>query len=319
MNVSDPLVCVVVLNWNGLKDTVECLESLQKITYPNHKVVVVDNASASDDVRILRDRFGAYAHIIRNDRNYGYTGGNNIGIRHALQAHDPGYVLILNNDTTVAPDFLGHLVHAAESDRAIGVAGPKVYYRDLPDRIQSAGMKVNMWTGQSTLIGGRQLDAGQHDTLREVDSVSGCCLLIKRLAIESVGEFDERYFCYWDETDYCARIRKAGLKVMYVPEASIWHRMPMKERLFDCTPTAGKSAAVSQYFVARNHFRFMRRHATRLQYATFLACFFGYHLWFMVALCLLYHRDTRALAGFFRGTIDGLFRPVDEPTFKPQP
>jgi len=93
----------------------------------------------------------------------------------------------------------------------------------------------------------------------------------------------------------------------------------MKERLFDSTPTAGKSAAVSQYFVARNHFRFMRRHATRLQYATFLACFFGYHLWFMVALCLLYHRDTRALAGFFRGTIDGLFRPVDEPTFKPQP
>jgi hypothetical protein len=316
--MTDPLVCIIVLNWNGLKDTVECLESLQNITYSNHKVVVVDNASASDDAVVLRQKFGDCAHIIQNDKNYGYTGGNNVGIGYGLQAVKADYLLVLNNDTTVAPDFLGHLVHTAESDPTIGVAGPKVYYRDLPDRIQSAGVKVNMWTGQSTLIGGRRLDAGQHDTLQEVDSVSGCCLLIKRLAIESVGEFDESYFCYWDETDYCARIRKAGLKVMYVPEARIWHKMPMKQQLSDTTPTAGKSGGLAQYCAARNQFRFMRRHATRWQYASFLAYFFSYHLWYMAALNLLYHRDIRAFKGSSRGTLDGLFKPDAEPTFKPE-
>jgi GT2 family glycosyltransferase len=318
MNVSDPLVCIVVLNWNGLRDTIECLESLQKIAYPNHKVVVVDNASASDDAGALRQKFGDYAHIIQNDKNYGYTGGNNIGIRYGLQVVKADYLLILNNDTTVAPDFLGHLVGTAETDSATGVAGPKVYYYDFPDRIQSAGMRVNMWTGQATLIGSRRLDTGQHRKPQEVDAVSGCCLLIKREAIRTVGEFDESYFCYWDETDYCARIRKAGLKVLCVPEAWIWHKMPMKQRLSDMTPTAGKSRGLAQYCAARNQFRFMRRHATRWQYASFLAYFFAYRLWFMAALNLLYHRDIRAFKGFSRGTLDGLLKPDAEPTFKPE-
>jgi len=112
----------------------ECLESLRNITYPDYEVIVVDNASEGNDVRILREKFGDYIHIIENDKNYGYTGGNNIGMKYAMAHHQPDYILILNNDTVVAPNFLTGMIGAAESDDSIGVVGPKVCYNDPPDR-----------------------------------------------------------------------------------------------------------------------------------------------------------------------------------------
>jgi len=299
-------VSIIILNWNGLKDTVECLESLKKITYPNYKVVVVDNRSIGDDVARLRHGFGDYIHIIENDKNYGYTGGNNIGMRYCLAHLQPDYLLVLNNDIVVAPDFLNHLVDAAEADPAVGIAGPKVYYYDYPNCIQSAGATINMWTGQVTSIGCKQVDRGQYDNQREVDYVSGSCLLIRKNVVQRVGMFDESYFCYWDETDYCTRVRKAGHKIMYVPQARIWHKNPMKEKIWQKTP-GGRSTDLPYYYSARNNFRFMRKHASRRQYLTFLICFFGYYFWVMAATCLLYYRDSRRLAGFCRGVRDGLF------------
>ena len=113
-----PKVSIIVLNWNGLDDTIECLESLRDVTYPNYRVIVVDNGSAGDDVRILRERFEECAHIIANDRNYGFAEGNNIGMRYALDSFDPTYLLLLNNDTVVAPDFLDKLFKVADSYRS---------------------------------------------------------------------------------------------------------------------------------------------------------------------------------------------------------
>jgi len=305
--MSGPRVSIVVLNWNGLEDTVACLESLKKITYPSYEVVVVDNCSRGNDAEALEEKFRGYAHVVRNDRNYGYTGGNNIGIRHVLDRTSPEYLLILNNDTVVAPDFLERMIKTAESDASIGIAGPKVYYHEFPDRIQSAGAKVNMRKGQASLIGVKEVDTGQYDEQREVDYVIGCCLLIKREVTQKVGLFDENYFCYWDETDYCFRAREAGYRIVYVPGAKIWHKAPMKLKVRDKTPTGGKASGLPYYFMARNNFRFMRKHATKGQYRSFLLYFLGYHFWFMTAVCLLYHRDVGRLSGFYRGAKDGLF------------
>src|SRR5512137_3063861 len=110
-----PKVSIVILNWNGLADTRECLRSLQQVTYPNCEIILVDNASSGDDVRLLTDEFGDSVRVVRNEKNYGFAAGNNIGIKFALDHSSPDYVFLLNNDTTLAPDFLDELVTAAES------------------------------------------------------------------------------------------------------------------------------------------------------------------------------------------------------------
>jgi hypothetical protein len=304
--MTDPAVSIIVLNWNGLEDTVECLESLKKLTYPNYEVIVVDNGSKGDDAEKLEEKFGDSIRLIRSDKNYGYTGGNNMAIRYLLDKSAPDYFLILNNDTVVTPEFLNQMVKVAESDSSIGIVGPKVYYYQFPERIHSAGGKVNMQTGQAFHIGIKQVDSGQYDSQREVDYLSGCCLLIKKDVVEKVGLFDESYFCYWDETDYCFRAREAGYKVAYIPEAKIRHKAPVKLKAWDKTPRGDKGSGLPYYYMARNNFKFMRKHATKGQYCSFLFYFFGYHFWFMTAVCLLYHRDVGRLLGFHRGVRDGL-------------
>jgi GT2 family glycosyltransferase len=164
-----------------------------------------------------------------------------------------------------------------------------------------------MRTGQASLVGVKEVDAGQYDRQQEVDYVFGCCLLIKREVVEKVGLFDESYFSYWDETDYCFRAGEAGYRVVCIPEAKVWHKAPIKLKLWDKAPTGGKASGLSYYYMARNNFKFMRKHAKKMQYSSFLLYFFGYQFWFMTAVCLLYHRDLGRLSGFYRGVRDGLF------------
>jgi GT2 family glycosyltransferase len=306
MEIERPRVSIIVLNWNGLKDTVECLQSLKAISYPSYEVVVVDNASTGDDVSALKRSFGDFVRIVENDKNYGYTGGNNIGLRLCLANSHPDYLLILNNDIVVAPDFLDHLVRAAEAAPSMGMAGPKVYYFDDPNRIQNAGTIFNMWKGEATSIGSKQLDTGLYDSPREADAVSGSCLLVRREVIEKVGAFDESYFAYWDDTDYCTRARKAGYSVIYVPQARVWHKNPIKQKIWDKTSRC-KTSTQRYYYSARNNFKFMKKYANRAQYAVFLIYFFTYRFAAMSATCLLYDRSPAQFTAFCRGVKDGLF------------
>jgi len=300
-------VSVIILNWNGLEDTIECLESLKKINYPNYEVILVDNGSKGNDVQVLEEKFGDYIHLIQNDKNYGYTGGNNIGMRYVVRDSASEYVLILNNDTVVAPDLLDHMVQVAESDPSIGMVGSKVCYYDCHGRIQGVGGKVNMRTGQASLIGFKEIDTGQYDTEQEVDYIFGCCLLVKTEAVRKIGLFDESYFCYWDETDYCFRARAAGYKVVYAPAATVWHKASLQVKVWDKSPAGGSVGGLSYYYMARNNFRFMRKHANKVQYRSFVLYFFGYYVWLVTGVCLLSHRDVRQLIGFWRGARDGLF------------
>lgn len=299
------MVCIIVLNWNGLQDTLECLESLEAASYPNFEVLVVDNGSTGDDAAVLQARAGGRMRLLENDRNYGYTGGNNIGIRDCLARWQPDYLLILNNDVIVAPDFLDRLVEAAQADPRAGITGPRVYYHAEPDRIQSAGMAVDLWKGRTASIGLKQKDRGQHDTQRQVDCVSGCCLLIRRTVIEEIGLLDEGYFAYWDEVDYCTRAKKARYRVLYVPAARVWHKSPIKQKIWDRT-SAGQGSSLRYYYSARNNFIFMRKHASRAQYAVFLLYFFAFRFWLTSAVCLVYDRSFRQFAAFCRGVRDGL-------------
>jgi len=303
-----PKVCIIILNWNGLEDTIECLESLKKISYPNYEVIVVDNGSEGEDAQVLKEKFGDYIYLIRNDKNYGSTGGNNIGMRYALDNSNADYLLLLNNDTIVDAQFITEMLKVAETDPTIGIAGARVYYYDDPDRLQPAGVKISLWTAQTKgLVEApmqrtkrTEVDGGQYDPVREVDWVTGCCFLIKKRVVENIGFFDESFFCYWDEPDYCLRAKKAGYKIVYVPRAKLWHKVGAATK---------KVTGFGHYYGARNSFLFMRKHATRWQYRCFLIYFFGVYFWRVTAGCFMHRRHPRMLFSFYQGIRDGLRHP----------
>jgi len=290
-------VCVIVLNWNGLEDTIECVESLRKVTYPAMSVLVVDNGSEGHDASELRRRFGDSIDLIENDKNYGFAEGNNIGIRYALEQLSPDYVLLLNNDTVVDPEFLSELVRSAESDHSIGIVGPKVLFYHEPSTLQSAGGTFNWWTGQASLIGCTQIDTGQFDVARDVDWVIGCALLAKASVIRKIGLLYEGYFCYREEVDWCARCKGAGYAVRYVPKASIWHKRRLATNRID---------EFRLYHMTRNQFLLMKRNAKRLQFACFVIQFGLVWLPVTPLLLLIRQRDFKLIMSFYKGVADGI-------------
>jgi hypothetical protein len=254
---AQPQVFTVILNWNGLADTRECLESLRRIDYPNYRTIVVDNGSEDAEATALRSEFGDSIELIESPANLGFAGGMNLGIRQALE-RGADYVLLLNNDTTVDPGFLSELVSAVDALDDAAAACPKAYYYDEPEIIYSTGGSVNLWTGTARQVGNGQKDSGQYDEVAERGYADGVCMLIPRRAIEAVGLLDDDYFAYWEETDWCARARKMGMRCYYVPGARIWHK------------AARVQAPTNKYrfLFRRNALMFVRKRGTRLQFLT---------------------------------------------------
>lgn len=219
-----PSVAVVVLTWNGRDLTLDCLRSLEAVTTPNVRVMVVDNASTDGTVAAIRDRYRERIDILENPANLGFAEGNNAGIRRAL---DEGarFILLLNNDTTVAPNFIDELLLAMRESGGIGIATPKIYFAEPPNRIWYAGGEISLWRGTARHIGIRETDRGQHDRPRDVDYASGCAFFARREVFERVGLLDESYRAYFEDADLCMRAAKAGFRIRYVPAAKVWHRI----------------------------------------------------------------------------------------------
>jgi GT2 family glycosyltransferase len=249
----EPLVSIVILNWNSLEDTRECLQSLQRIAYSNRSIVVVDNGSAAREAAALRDEFGDVLDLIESETNLGFAAGANLGIRHALK-NGAEYVLLLNNDTAVDPMFLTALVEAAVS-RGDGAAFcPKTYFYAQPEMIYSTGGSVSAWTATARQIGRGQRDSGQFDRVATRDYADGVCILMPRRALETIGLLDEDYFAYWEETDWCTRARVSGFRCYYIPDARIWHK------------AARVQSPTNQYYFLyrRNALMFVRKRGTPL-------------------------------------------------------
>ena len=207
------------------------------------------------------------------------------------------YVLLLNNDTVVDPDFLGELVKAAEADPRIGFAGPKVFFYDFMGRkdvISFAGGLLDMRKGKSIHLGEKQVDGGQHDRQRDVDYVEGSCMLVRADVIKKIGMLDPAYFAYWEEMDWCVRGGRAGYRMIYVPGSKIWHKIG-----------ASSVGSSNVYLLTRNRFWFMRKYASRRQYISFMLYFFGYWFWEM-SRHYLFHRNMQGLKAFYRGIGEGL-------------
>ncbi|MDH3197257.1 MAG: glycosyltransferase family 2 protein [Candidatus Krumholzibacteria bacterium] len=219
-----PRVVVIVLTWNGRDLTLECLESLRSVRAAGVEVVVVDNASSDGTAAAVRERHGDGVTLIENGANLGFSAGNNVGIAYALR-RGARFMLLLNNDTAVDPDFIDELLRPLERDPRVGITGPKIYYYTPRDRIWFAGGEVRMARGLARHVGIRETDRGQYDAPREVDYVTGCALMARREVYEEIGLLDPSYAAYFEDTDLCMRARRAGYGLLYVPTAKVWHKI----------------------------------------------------------------------------------------------
>lgn len=343
-----PKVTIIILNWNGWEDTIECLESLYQITYPNYEVIVVDNGSEDESVEKIKEycegeievesKFFEYnptnkpihvveytqqeaerggvlreekylsklepdkkLRLIRNDENYGFAEGNNIGMRYALKALNPSYVSLLNNDTVVDKEFLRELVKVAESDEKAGNVGSKIYYYNghEKDIVYFGGGKLSEHFKIAWCKGINETDAHLYDEIIECDWVTGCSMLIRKTLLCQLGGFDSTFFLYCEDVDLSIRAKKRGWKNIYVPKSKVWHQV-------------GKSSNTNRetisptlvYHGTRSRIIFARKHANILLCFLFIICFVVYKF---INVAIL-KKDLRLVKNFYQGAKDGLKR-----------
>ncbi len=243
---SSPLVSVITVNYNQSIATCDMLKSLYACGYDNLEVIVVDNASPKDHPDLITEMY-PQVKLIKNSLNTGFAGGNNIGICQSSGK----YLFLLNNDTIVPAECITLLVEKLESHRDIGIVCPKIKFFDRPDTIQYAGYEKMSTIGVHCKVTGYgEKDNGQYDHTVFTNYAHGAAMMLKREIIEKVGLMPDIYFLYYEELDWCERIKKAGYRILYVHDVVIMH----KESL-----ATGHGSPLKTYYMNRNRFLYARR------------------------------------------------------------
>lgn len=243
-------VSMVILNLDGYEDTRECLLSIRCVHYPSLEVILVNNGCSDDSPKRLLSEFPE-VRVLTNRENLGYGGGCNLGIKDAI-GRGADFVLLLNNDTIVDPDFLLNLIQIGETDPRIGILGPKIYYASDPQRIWFAGGFVKLKSGRYGHIGQDRIDTeNKFGETREIGWITGCALLIRTSVFEKIGFLDSDLFAYFEDADFCLRARSAGYRCVFVPDAKVWHKV---------SRTSGAESPFTLYLGARNLLVWLSRH-----------------------------------------------------------
>lgn len=331
--MSEPSISIIILNWNGWKDTVECLESLYHVNYSNYKVIVIDNNSSDNSIEKMIDYLNGKIEVnskffdynkknkpikiiksskqsklkenfnnddlilIENDKNDGFAEGNNIGIRYALENLNPDYILLLNNDTVVHKDFLKEMVNVSGKNENFGIIGPKIYYYNEPDVIWCIGGKIDWKFARGLHVGINEVDKGQYNKTNEFDYISGSAFLVKREVIDKIGLLDKTFFLYFEETDLALRASKEGYKSVYAPKAKIWHKVSKSG--------GGISKPIGLYYITRNRWIFMKKWAKKSDYAFFIAYQVIGALILPIFLSF-YYMDKNLFLAYYHGLMDGI-------------
>lgn len=258
-------VGVIVLNWNGKVDTIECLASVaaSKTKTIDLRVYVVDNASEDGSVKAFKKQFPDFTYIV-NQKNLGFSGGNNVGVYQAI-ADGAAYVILLNNDTTVAPDTFERLVVGAKKHQ-FDIASPKIYF--YPGREfhhqhyqRSERGKVIWYAGGRNdwanvipkHIGVDEVDHGQWQRPQETEFASGCCMLIDRKVVKAIGGLDDTFRAYFEDNDYCMKARRRGFTIGYIPDSKMWHK--------NAGSSGGSGSKTQVDLVDRSRFIFAMRYS----------------------------------------------------------
>ena len=259
-------VFVVIVNFNRTQETLGCLRSVGNLEIKDSwqlKTIVVDNSPK----KTLKGKIKEFSNVklIETKENTGFAGGNNIGIKHALK-NKADFVMLLNNDAFIAPKVLIYLIKAALKKKNIGIFSPKIYFasgfeyhqqkyhkKDLGKVIWYAGGHIDWQNIMGVHENIDKVDKGQFKKSKEVEFVSGCCMLIKKEVFEKIGLLDEKYFLYLEDMDFCVRAKKAGFKLFFEPKAIVWHKN---------LGTSKKTASdIQAYYYTRNRLLFAFKYA----------------------------------------------------------
>jgi GT2 family glycosyltransferase len=245
-----PPVAIIILNWNGINDTLECLESVRQIQYDNFSIVVVDNGSEDDSCLQIRNNYPE-VKLIENRANLGFAEGNNVGIRYALD-QGADFVFLLNNDTVVDPLIVTELLAAARINDDDGIYGAKIYYYSEPEKIWYAGA---WWDNDNCQFSHSNADITE---VVVTDYVCGCTMFISRKTLEIIGLMDPVFFLTYEETDWCYRALRSGVKSYCVPTAKVWHKISAS--------FGGNSSPIVSYFMSRNLLLWAERNLSLINY-----------------------------------------------------
>lgn len=264
-----PQVMIIIVNWNGLSDTLDCLTSLQRLDYSNHEVVVVDNGSTDGSVSAIQAH-DSRVIIVETGENLGYTGGNNVGIRYALE-RGTDHVFLLNNDTVVDPYILKELMDFSTSHPEAGIIGPKQYFFDQPNVVAGTGSVIDWQRGTIMHLrrGTVESDSGPSgsEVPQRVDFSDGCAVCVHRQFLETVGMLDERFYLGgYEDASWGVRAAAHGYQVWNVPTAKMWHKI---------SATAGIGSPLTTYYMTRNALLFFWENLS------------GYHQWLCISRILL--------------------------------
>lgn len=302
-NLLPPSIFAVMLNWNEFHHTVPCIDSLKKSGMPIYKILVLDQASEDGSgeklLRLYKD--DSQVQIILNDKNYGFSGGMNIGIQNALD-QDAEYVFILNNDTIVDEDCLLHLYNVIVGDTSVAVAGPAIMYHSNPEKLwQAGGYFSKLKMGVSVPDKGKNYSEINQNTC-EVSFLTGCALLVPRKTFQIVGFFDSSLFFYGDDVDYGLRIKKSGLKMLFVPTAKVWHKID--------DITVDRTTPYVLYHLARSTVIALRKNFSGIEkfYGIFLQ--FTLYTSFRIWQTIKGRKGLNSITSWMRGLFDGILTKV---------
>ncbi len=338
--VQEPRVSIILLNWNTWSDTIECLESLNLISYPEYDIVIVDNGSKDDSITRISRYLDNSSWILKGESvmadipmrsfeaqieegrggpgpknsvrrcqvllapiNRGFTGGNNIAMRYAMEKLTPDYVLLLNNDTEVAADFLKELVKAMEEHRDCGFASPMILDMavDTAARrtniIQYAGASQSLYLFIPVHRRQSEIDDGKEVQPSFTGYAHGTCMLVRAQVIRDIGMLDEDFFCYREENDWGLRGKRNGWKALFVPTSKVWHKGGK---------SSGQVKGMALYYMARNSILIVKKDANPFEKAVFALSFAAFSFPYRVLKLMLLKRDIESTKVFVKGVRDGL-------------
>jgi GT2 family glycosyltransferase len=285
---AEPLISIITLNYNQAGVTVDFLASSKKLQYTNYEILVCDMGSAEDPTLIIQPQLYHNTKLLLAGNNLGFAGGNNWAMRQAKGE----FIFIVNNDTELTPHILTSLLAPFYANNNIGVTSAKIKFFDAPDIIQYAGFEpMHRFTARTAEIGNKQKDDGRFDVSGFTNGAHGCAMMVKREVIEKVGMFPEKFFLYYEEWDWSARILKAGYKIWYAADAVIYHKESM---------SVGKKNPMKVYYHTRNRILFMRRNASALNFFVF-SLFFVFFTIPKSTFMFLRHKQIAHLKNFYKG------------------
>jgi GT2 family glycosyltransferase len=291
-------VAIVILSWNSASVTIDCLISLLGIDYANFRIFLVDNGSHDNSVALIKEQVNSdKIEFIELESNYGFTGGNNIGIDIAQKTYQPDFYLLLNNDTIVDKLFLTELVESFSLDEKIGIVVPKIFFHEKPTYTYFAGGYINFISGMGEHYNWKKPEDAEANKSKYVAFANGCSMLIKAEVINTVGVLDDNFFANVEDVDFSYRVTQSGYKIYYNPLSVLWHREGYSSKR-----NVGNWFRI--YLNTRNIIQFQRKRFTFFSFIPFLV-YFSLRWVIYMSLKMAVTGEFKSIKSIYLGVKDG--------------